>query len=228
MTLDTPMRTLPVLRALTAVIALPALLALPAPAGAQQRQFNDPEVQRGLEDLKLEPSIQEAQAAALQFFNIDADTVSSIRTRAAWKAILPAVTGEIRVNDARVDSRDIDVAGFSATDPAAFGDTTADVFEYKVSARWNLPQLIFNSEVLDASSLAVLQEGVLKEVTRLYYTRRRLQVDLILSPPADPATQLGKELRIEELTATLDALTGNLFSTRAKRVDRVKQRRGRR
>ena len=62
------------------------------------------------------------------------------------------------------------------------------------------------------SSLAALQEGVLKEVTRLYYTRRRLQIDLIISDPRDPATRLSKELRIEQLTATLDALTNNLFA----------------
>lgn len=201
------------------ILALALLLA--APALAQPRRIDDPRVQDTLEALKLEPSIQQTQAAALQFFNIDPDTVSGMRTRAALKALLPVVEGSVRVNDSTVDSDTIDRQNFDDTIPALVGATGADVFEYGVSARWNLPQLVFNSEVLDVSSLAVLQEGVLKEVTRLYYTRRRLQVDLALNPAEDAATRLSKELRIEELTATLDAMTGNLFSRQAARAARA-------
>ncbi|MCB9537751.1 MAG: hypothetical protein H6704_15980 [Myxococcales bacterium] len=203
----------------TPIIALALLLA--APALAQPRRIDDPRVQDTLEALKLEPTIQQTQAAALQFFNIDPDTVSGMRTRAALKALLPTVEGSVRVNDSTVDSDTIDRINFSEDVPALVGATGADVFEYGVSARWNLPQLVFNSEVLDVSSLAVLQEGVLKEVTRLYYTRRRLQVDLALNPADDAATRLSKELRIEELTATLDAMTGNLFSRQAARAARA-------
>ncbi len=67
-----------------------------------------------------------------------------------------------------------------------------------------------------------------KEITRLYYTRRRLQVDLILNPPRDAPTKLSKELRVDELTATLDAMTGNLFTRRTEQVKKRAQRRGRR
>lgn len=204
----------------TPIIALALLLA--APAAAQPRRIDDARVQDTLEALKLEPSIQQTQAAALQFFNIDPDTVSGMRTRAALKALLPVLEGSVRVNDSTVDSDTIDRQNFDDTIPALVGATGADVFEYGVSARWNLPQLVFNSEVLDVSSLAVLQEGVLKEVTRLYYTRRRLQVDLALNPADDAATRLSKELRIEELTATLDAMTGNLFSRQAARASRAR------
>lgn len=186
-----------------------ALLAV-APAAAQEQQFN-PFVQRQLDKLQEEPSIQEAQAAALKFFNIDPDTVGSMRTRAGLKSLLPNVGARARFGSSDVNLDNFNFVEFPGQ-VARRDEAVTDSLEFEVSGSWDLSRLVFNPEVLDVSSLVVLQESVLKNVTRLYYTRRRLQVDLILSPPSDPATRLSKELRIEELTATLDSITGNLFS----------------
>ncbi len=182
-------------------------------------------MREALDALKAEPTAQEVQRAALAFFAIDPGTVGGMRTRASIKALLPTLEAELRVNDSTVDSDTINRVDFDPDIPALVGTTGADVLEYSVRGRWNLPQLVFNSEVLDVTSLAVLQEGVLKEVTRLYYTRRRLQVDRIVSPPGDVATELSKDLRIEELTSLLDAMTGNLYSRRAERAARLRGRR---
>lgn len=188
------------------------LASLSAPAAAPR--FDDPDVQDALAALKREPTIQQAQASALQFFNVDPGTVSSMRSRANWKSVLPRVNVEYRQADSTYD---IDRTNLLTSDePFQLDDAKGNVVELRAGGSWDLPRLVFNSEVLDVSSLAVLQEGVLKEVTRLYYTRRRLQVDLILNPPQDPASALSKSLRIEELTATLDAMTGNLFSKRGR------------
>ncbi len=202
-------------------------LLWPLSAAAQGARFDDPRVQEQLEALKLEPSIQQAQAAALAFFNIDSDTVSSMRSRAAVKALLPSVDVKVRQKTATSQVNTLDVANFSTDQFAVEQGVDGDAFEWEVGGSWSLSQLVFNSEVLDVSSVAVLQEGVLKEVTRLYYTRRRLQVDLVLSPPGDAATKLSKELRVEELTATLDAMTGNLFTKAAQRSARGERRRRR-
>lgn len=199
------------------------LLAIAWPLTASagpSRSLDDPQVQEGLEALKLEPTIQQAQSAALEFFNIDADTVSSMRSRAAVKGLLPTVNVKVRVTDSTSGVDGIDRVAFHPTDPATTDSVASDAFEWEIGGAWNLGQLVFNPEVLDVSSLAVLQEGVLKEVTRLYYTRRRLQVDLILSPVSDPATKLSKQLRVDELTATLDAMCGNVFTRFAKRSAR--------
>ena len=59
---------------------------------------------------------------------------------------------------------------------------------------------------------AKLREKVLGEVTRLYFERRRLQVDVLLNPKVDLAGQVKDELRLRELTANLDAYTGGRFS----------------
>lgn len=199
------------------------LALVPGVAAAQE--FADPGIQRSLDALKLEPSIQQAQKSALEFFNIDPDTISSMRTRARLKSLLPQIAAKFRRNNNDVFASKLDQILLPGTRPAQEDTIAGTVTEFEVGASWSLPRLLFNPEVLDVSSLAVLQEGVLKEVTRLYYTRRRLQVDLILKPAKDPATKWSKELRIGELTATLDAMTGNLFSKNAKRQARVKRRR---
>ena len=52
----------------------------------------------------------------------------------------------------------------------------------------------------------------MNEVTRTYFERRRLQIEIMASPPNDLKVSLEKELRLQELTADIDALTGGYFS----------------
>ena len=200
------------------------LLGLSASDALAQRGFS-PEVQRKLEALKEEPTVREAQKAALEFFNIDPGAVTSMRRRAAVKGLMPSLEARYRHNKSNLD---VDTRNTTIDDqPFLFDRVEGGVNEIQVGVRWNLPLLVFNAEVLDVGSLAILQEGVLKEVTRLYYTRRRLQIDLILNPPNDPGTLVSKDLRIEELTSTIDAMAGNIFSRQAERRRRVRRVRGR-
>lgn len=185
-------------------------------ADAQNRQtsFNDPRVQKELKKLEQEPTIREIHQAALKFYNAEPDTIASMRARAAWKSILPDVHLRYRQsnNTVFIDKYDYIQGIPDRNNILGRDDSQGNVNEFQISGSWSLSRLMFNPEVLDVASLAALQEGVLKEVTRLYYTRRRLQIDLILSNPRDPGTRMSKELRIEQLTATLDALTNNLLS----------------
>lgn len=207
-------------------LLLAAALALSAgPAGAQSGF--PPRVQAQIDALEEEPSIQQAQAAALRFFNVDPAAVEGMRSRAAMKGLMPSVSAGYRQAWTHLGIESINVEFRNPEDgPAIIDDANGGLQEIQVGASWNLPLLVFNAEVLDVGSLAVLQEGVLKEVTRLYFTRRRLQIDLILDPPADPATRMSKELRIAELTSTLDAMTGNLFSEAEARKARLDRRKG--
>ncbi len=188
------------------------------PSAFAQRGLS-PEVQSELQALrKREPTVQEAQRAALGFFNIDPKSVQAMRRRASVKGLMPQLEARYRQNRSNlgVDTRNTTIQD----DPFLFDAVDGTVHEFQVGLRFNLPSLVFNSEVLDVGSLAILQEGVLKEVTRLYYTRRRLQIDLILNPPRDAATQMSKQLRIDELTSTLDAMTGELFTRAMRRTQR--------
>ncbi len=59
-----------------------------------------------------------------------------------------------------------------------------------------------------------LRDDILGEVNRVFFERRRLKLELILEPPQGLKERLNKQLRLEELTAGLDALTGGYFSRR--------------
>ena len=91
------------------------------------------------------------------------------------------------------------------------------VQEVKVRLVWDLDKMVMSSErirvINEAQDIVKLRDKVLTEVTRLYFERRRLQVERLLAPKADPLAQVREELRLLELTANIDALTGGLFSS---------------
>jgi len=64
----------------------------------------------------------------------------------------------------------------------------------------------------EAQDVVKLRDKVLTEVTRLYFDRRRAQVESVLSPKRDLGAQVKDQLSILEKTAQIDALTGGAFS----------------
>jgi hypothetical protein len=184
------------------------LLSLPAQAG---------EKQAALDRLKLEPSCPDVQKQALAYFNINKERVNSFRRGASVKALMPVVEVSGGFVDSTMDENTQNLAEYPDFDRWLVKGAGGSAWDARGKLAWNLPQLVFNAEVLDVASLAGLVQSVLKEVTRLYYMRRRLQLDLILNPPADEATRLTKELRLEELTALLDAMTGGYYQKELER-----------
>ena len=61
------------------------------------------------------------------------------------------------------------------------------------------------------STVPGVREDVITKVTDIYYARRHLQVDMVLNPPTDTASKLNSQLRLEKLTALIDAMTGGWF-----------------
>jgi hypothetical protein len=184
--------------------------AAAAPAGGSAAARNPRSVSARVAELKREPTVREVQEAALRYFKVNQDQVSSMRGRASWKALLPVteVSGGYTRSDMDEDTMNLE---FARDEPWVIRGAGGKAYEIRGKLAWNLPQLIFNAEELDVASLAGLMEGILKEATRLYFMRRRLQVDMILTPPTDQASLLTKELRLEELTGLIDAMSGGWF-----------------
>ena len=61
------------------------------------------------------------------------------------------------------------------------------------------------------------RDSLVSEVTKIYFSRRRAQVDLLLAEDISPKERVKQELRIAELTAYLDGLTGGWFSKQIRR-----------
>ena len=58
---------------------------------------------------------------------------------------------------------------------------------------------------------------LLLRVTKLYFERRRAQVRLLLDEHLDVEARVKQELKVAELTAYLDGLTGGWFSSKLKK-----------
>ena len=117
-------------------------------------------------------------------------------------------TGQGTMGSGARDVNNTETGDSRVTDSANAGRLT-------IQARWELDRLIFEPGEMDVAREAVrmanLRDRVLDDVTRRYFERRRLQVELELTPPTDLNDRIKKELRLQELTADIDALTGGWF-----------------
>jgi hypothetical protein len=91
-----------------------------------------------------------------------------------------------------------------------------DSIDWDVSLTWNLGELIWNENqtAIDVRSklMAELRDGILDEVTKTYFERVRVKMELDGLSIEDKKKRAEKELRLQELAASLDALTGGYFS----------------
>ena len=176
----------------------------------------DAEVARIMAKFDNEPTVRQVQLAAIAYYNVSPDTIQSLRSKARHKALLPGLTiggsvyklsSSLSVDD--IIYRPIGIAQFQDQNNVYTGVST--------SLTWNLDKLVFNAEELDVMSLIGIQDGIQREVTTLYYVRRRLQIEQLLNPPTTTAARIAAELRLEELTGLLDAYTGGFFSKSIKK-----------
>ena len=155
-----------------------------------------------------EPTIRQVQEAALRYAEVvHPDRIKALRRNARLKALLPDV------------SLDYDKTIYSATGKD-YSNIVIGPRDWGLTLSWDVGDLIFSEQVrlIDSNTrlMVQLRDDILNEVTRLYYERRKLQTELILTPPETPHDKLAKTLRLEELTANIDALTGGYFSRNLK------------
>ena len=180
-------------------------------------QFSEsepPSAQELLANFSYEPTIAQVREAAIWYAEVHPDKIRRWRRQASLKALLPTVNFGMD----RDTSRDIHV------DEGSFPNfqilETADRDRgLDLSITWDLGELMWNDDQtsIDVRSklMVQLRDGIVDEVTRTYFERRRLQIKLLTEPPTDQQTILEKELRLQELTALIDGLTGGYFSQQA-------------
>ncbi len=157
-----------------------------------------------------EPSIRETQELAIMYAEVHPDKIRKWRNGAKLRGLLPKVT--FGIDHSRSDT----IKFYS--DPSDFWiygplDKTEG---WDLTFTWDMGDFIYNEHqtTIDIRSklMAQLREGLLNDLTRLYFERRRLQMELAAKKPATEIQKIEKELRLEELTASIDALTGGKFS----------------
>jgi len=182
----------------------------------------DDDVAKIMSRFDNEPSVRQTQLAAIEYYNVSPDTIQSLRSRARKKALLPglSVGGSTYKQSSSLAVDDI---VYRAIGIARFEDQNGAFYGASATLTWNLDRLVFNAEELDVMSLIGIQDGIQREVTTLYYVRRRLQIEQLLNPPTTTSARIAAELRLEELTGLLDAYTGGFFSKSIKKGKRSDQ-----
>jgi len=167
-----------------------------------------------------EPGIEEIREAAMYYAEVQPEKIEGWRKAAAKKALLPDLRFEYNNNKGWQSS-----TYFYSTSSQKYtdDDITRDRDNaWSVSMTWKLGDLIWNdaqTSIDSRSKLMVeLRDDILNEVTRLYFERRRLQIEMLLSPNENIKEKIEKELRLQELTADIDALTGSYMSRKMAQI----------
>ncbi len=157
-----------------------------------------------------EPTIRQVQEAAIRYAEVHPQKIWWWRRQARLSALVPKLsfTGDTNLTDFRHWD--------SGTNPDSLLRGERDL-DWSGTITWELADLIWSdaqTSIDNRSKLMVqLRDDIVDEVTRLYFERRRLQVALLERPPRDQKTALKQELRLQELTAMIDGLTGGYLST---------------
>ena len=163
---------------------------------------------------KLEPGIEEVQKQAVKYAEVEQEKIINWRKQAQKKAILPQLSigldrnsGDLWHWESGSNTKDCD-------DTLRRG---RDNLDWDVRLSWDLSELIWNNDQtsIDTRSrlMVQLRDDILDEVNKTYFERIRVKMELDSLQIEDRKKRFEKELRVKELTASLDALTGGYFSS---------------
>lgn len=166
-----------------------------------------------------EPTIKQVQEVAVRYAEVNQDKILSWRKKAQMKALLPSLSVGVDHDKGKESYLTRGNYWYSGTyrgidDTNHWGSDKN--FGWDVTLSWDLGDLVWNDDQtsIDVRSrlMVQLRDDILNEVIRLYFERRRIQAEILVIQPADLRVKIEKELRIQELTAGIDALTGGYFS----------------
>ncbi|MFA5115320.1 MAG: hypothetical protein WC469_04565 [Candidatus Omnitrophota bacterium] len=173
-----------------------------------------------------ELQINEVQQAAIKYAEVDPEKIIRWRKQAARRAILPKLTiSADRDRNSTISNSIWGTAG-SSSSPGKYFVGPDDETRYHnngwgVSLSWELGDLVWNDAQtsIDVRSrlMVELRNDILDEVTRVYFERLRVKAELDGLSIEDRNKRQIKELRVAELTALLDAMTGGYFSRALKK-----------
>jgi len=174
--------------------------------------------------MKKEPTVKDVQKWAVEYYRLEPDRINRLARNARLKGLVPDLSVSVSnmVGNSFQNTRDGLYPELpnpaNNPNPGNFKEraaTSNDEFTWSLTARWGLDRLVFSSEALDAKSLTSLEENLVREVTTLYFARRRVLASIVLSPPTEDEEYFYELVRLDEISATLDSFTGGKFDKRA-------------
>lgn len=204
------------------LVAVILVTSWPSGQTSAQSAF-DARVSELMRQFRHEPSVREVQRAAARHARVNPGAYSHWLAASSWAHALPErVKGELQ----HLSRDEKDVRTTSSTNSLSELLALDDHLRLELEVQWDLSKLIFNPDKLKASkeisNLVELREDILTTVNKLYFSRRRVQVEQILNPPQNLRHAVNVSLNIKSLTADIDALTGGWFSKEIRK--RMKKR----
>lgn len=162
--------------------------------------------------LEGEPGIRAVQQAVMRYAEVNPEKIKRWRKLAATRAFLPELSTGISRDTADLWHWE------SGSSTKIFDDVLIkgrDALDWYVTLKWDLAEIIWSSEQTSIdvrSRLDVqLRQDLLDEATKLYFERTRLRMEIDGFSIEDRKRRGEKELKLREVTANLDALTGGYF-----------------
>lgn len=181
---------------------------------------------------ELEPQLVEVQKQALQFASLPtASDYKRYRVQARLRNFIPRVGFDINSANSDVNLYEFqkeittDISLSNRFNSDSLNRLQRDGKSFKqLSVQWNANQLLYDDEIREilnqARLTANIRENILDDVTKLYFQRRKLQLEALTSLNMDFRKRLNHELQIAELTGQLDSRTGGWFSKELERKKR--------
>jgi len=171
-----------------------------------------------------EPSIEEVQQAALEHAGIHVEDIHKWRKNVRLQALVPETkvrwdrytreNSTYRVTQ-NIDFRPEPDRYVIGPDEYAIYNYDYDYVKYQLQLDWDLNEFVFSTDQLrvrdESEDLVDFKIKIMEEITKLYYDRRRLQINILMDPTVNLKAQLERELRLQELTALIDSMTGGYF-----------------
>lgn len=174
------------------------------------------DVDRALRILAQDPPVGDVQKAAVDYFKVNQGDLSYYRTVSRLRSLLPSLSGSYTYSSdgalGYANDRIATGVAYDPNNPQTVSSNNTVGRNYAVSASFDLRGLIFDSSMLDTYALVGIHEDLVKEVTRLYYTRQHNMLAFTLSPPGDARARAALIVRTREIESMLDALTGNAWT----------------
>ncbi len=179
--------------------------------GTQQPVEDQPDEKQLLENilakLEAEPPLETLLHAALIQADADVEGARSWHRRVRLSPILPTVklsVGYDLEHDENLDR--------TQTEPDQWGADTDQDLELQATVQWDFSKLVYHPEELKVQTAlarrADRREALLTLLIGYWFERRQMQILLAVRPPEELETRIQQTLRLKELTACIDALTG--------------------
>ena len=173
------------------------------------------------------PELQELCRAAVAMALAEPERARSFVSRARLAGWLPELRFRAYRRFARTEGVTFDDTGAGTVTPVDIN--AVDDVRYEWRATWDLSRMVFNPDELQAHSEALRMADVRRDiqslVIRLYFERHRLLAGRAVASPAATSsrtdassmatvrsTETSRRLRVLEIEAELDALSGGAFT----------------